>query len=202
MRCAGAASAARRSRGRVAHGSGEPDQPAAGSGGRSVAGTGVAHGPRRGPRPHRPAVVDPRARCSACSAERSASLSRTRACRPWATPLWASSREWSASTGIAAYAAASQRRDIGVRLALGATRAGARFVRQALALAGGAGVVIGELGAAVLMSALASLLSASLRRQSPGSDNPCCFILLAGIAAYLPARRTTALDPSVTLRAE
>ena len=49
--------------------------------------------------------------------------------------------------GVVAYTGARQQRDIGIRLALGATPASvrARFVRQALAFAG-VGVVIGEIG--------------------------------------------------------
>ena len=106
--------------------------------------------------------------------------------------------------GVVAYAAASQRRDIGVRLALGATRSSvrARFVWQALAFAG-AGVVIGEIGAAVLMPVLSSqLFGVSPRDPITYTAVPALFVVLAGIAAYLPARRATAVDPSVTLRVE
>ena len=106
--------------------------------------------------------------------------------------------------GVVAYAAASRRRDIGVRLALGATRSSvrARFVRQALAFAG-AGVVIGEIGAAALMSALSSqLFGVSPRDPTTYAAVPILFVALAGIAAYVPARRATAVAPSVTLRAE
>ncbi len=106
--------------------------------------------------------------------------------------------------GVVAYGAARRRRDIGIRLALGATRAGvrARFVRHALAFAG-AGVVIGELAAAVLMSSLSS----QLHGVSPWDPVtyvavPVLFALLAGLAAYVPARRATALDPAAVLRTE
>ena len=106
--------------------------------------------------------------------------------------------------GVVAHAAARRRRDIGIRLALGATRANVRtrFVRQALAFAG-AGIVIGELGAAVLMSSLSS----QLHGVSPWDPAtyvavPILFALLAGLAAYLPARRATALDPATVLRTE
>ena len=106
--------------------------------------------------------------------------------------------------GVVAYAAASQRRDIGVRLALGATKSNVRvrFVRQALAFAG-AGVVIGEIGAAALMSALSSqLFGVSPRDPVTYAAVPALFVVLAGIAAYVPAHRATAVDPGVTLRAE
>ena len=106
--------------------------------------------------------------------------------------------------GVVAHAAASQQRDIGVRLALGATRSHvrARFVRHALAFSG-AGVVIGEIGAAVLMSSLSSqLFGVNPRDPITYAAVPTLLIVLAGIAAYVPARRATAVDPSVTLRAE
>ena len=106
--------------------------------------------------------------------------------------------------GVVAYGAASQRRDIGIRLALGATRSNvrARFMRHALAFAG-AGVAIGEVGAAVLMSSLSpQLFGVSPRDPITYAAVPALFVVLAGIAAYVPARRATAVDPSVTLRAE
>ena len=106
--------------------------------------------------------------------------------------------------GVVAYAAARQRRDIGIRLALGATRARvrARFVRRALLFAG-AGVVIGELAAAVLMSSLASLLfGVSPWDPFTYAAVPALFVVLAGLAAYVPARRATGVDPARVLRAE
>ena len=106
--------------------------------------------------------------------------------------------------GVVAYAAARQRRDIAIRLALGATRARVRtgFLRQALAFAG-PGIVIGEAGAAVLMW----LLSSQLFGVSPWDPLtyaavPVLFLALAGLAAWLPARRATALAPAAVLRAE
>ena len=84
--------------------------------------------------------------------------------------------------GVVAYAAASQQREIGVRLALGATKSSvrARFVRQALAFAG-AGVVIGEIGAATLMSALSSqLFGVSPRDPITYAAVPALFFVLAG----------------------
>ena len=106
--------------------------------------------------------------------------------------------------GVVASAAARRRRDIGIRLALGATRTGVRtrFVCHALEFAG-AGVVIGELVAAVLMLSL----SAQLHGVSPWDPAtyaavPVLFALLAGLAAYVPARRATALEPATVLRSE
>ena len=61
--------------------------------------------------------------------------------------------------GVVAYTVARQRCDISIRLALGATRRNirSRYVRQVLAYAG-TGVVIGEIGAGVLMPSLSSQL--------------------------------------------
>ena len=106
--------------------------------------------------------------------------------------------------GVVAYAAARQRRDIGIRLALGATRSNvrARFVRQALAFAG-AGVVIGEIGAAVVMSSLSSqLFGVSPWDPVTYAAVPALLFLFAGLAAWFPTRRATAVDPAVVLRAE
>ena len=106
--------------------------------------------------------------------------------------------------GVVAYAAARQRRDIGIRLALGATRARvrARFVRRALLFAG-AGVVIGELAAAVVMSSLSALLfGVSPWDPFTYAAAPALFVVLAGLAAYVPARRATGVDPAQVLRAE
>ena len=106
--------------------------------------------------------------------------------------------------GVVAYAAARQRRDVGIRLALGASRANvrARFVLQALAFAG-AGVVIGETAAAVLMPSLSSqLFGVSPWDPVTYAAVPVVLLVLAGLAAWLPARRVSAVDPAAVLRAE
>ena len=106
--------------------------------------------------------------------------------------------------GVVAHAVARRRRDIGIRLALGATRANVRtrFVGQALAFAG-AGIIIGELAAAVLMSSLSSqLYGVSPWDRATYLAVPVLFAVLAALAAYLPARRASALDPATVLRSE
>jgi len=77
-----------------------------------------------------------------------------------------------------------------------------RFVRHALAFAT-AGVVIGVLAAAVLMSSLSSQLH-GVSPWDPATylGVPVLFALLAGLAAYVPARRASALDPATVLRSE
>ena len=106
--------------------------------------------------------------------------------------------------GVVAYTAARQQRDIGIRLALGATRSNvrARFVRQALAFAA-VGIVIGEVGAAVLMSSLSSqLFGVGPWDPLTYAAVPVLFVALAVAAAWFPARRATTLDPVAVLRAE
>ena len=46
------------------------------------------------------------------------------------------------------------------------------------------------------------LFGVSPRDPTTYAAVPMLSIVLAGIAAYVPARRATAVDPSVTLRAE
>ena len=106
--------------------------------------------------------------------------------------------------GVVAYTAARQQRDFGIRLALGATRTNvrARFVRQALAFAG-VGIVIGEIGAAVLISSLPSqLFGVGPWDPFTYAAVPVLLVALAMVAAWLPARRATTLDPVAVLRAE
>jgi putative ABC transport system permease protein len=109
--------------------------------------------------------------------------------------------------GIAAVMALSvsrRRREIGVRMALGA-RSGAivsMVLRQGVALAA-VGTAVGIGGAA----GLTRLLSAFLYGTSPTDAVtfvavPLLFLLVAGIASYLPAREVTTIDPLDALRQE
>ena len=106
--------------------------------------------------------------------------------------------------GVVAYTAACQRRDICIRFALGASpkRVRARFVLQALAFAS-AGVVIGEMGAALLMWSLSSqLFNVSPWDPVTYTAVPVLLTVLAAVTAWLPARRGTAVDAVLVLRAE
>ena len=111
------------------------------------------------------------------------------------------------ATGI--YAVMSQgveqrRREIGVRLALGAARRDIlRLIIGRVTAMAIAGIALGVLIAVPAMQ----LLRALLYQVTPG--DPSVFVLLAGVvlavtllAGYLPARRATRVDPLVTLRAE
>jgi predicted permease len=106
--------------------------------------------------------------------------------------------------GVISYAVSQRRREIGIRLALGAQPGDLRrmFVRHGLVLAA-VGVVIG-LGAAV---ALTGLMSSLLFQVSPldpftYAAMPVVLVAAAVLASYLPARRASAVDPVEALKAE
>ena len=95
-------------------------------------------------------------------------------------------------------------REIGVRMALGATPARLRrdVLRQALVVSG-AGGLAGVAGALATSRLLTSLLF-EVSPTDPLALLGACGLLLtvALVAAYLPARRATRIDPSHALRAE
>jgi ABC-type antimicrobial peptide transport system permease subunit len=106
--------------------------------------------------------------------------------------------------GVISYAVSRRTRELGIRIALGATvsRVRRRVVREGLVLAG-AGVVIGTLAAAALSGVLGGLL----HEVSP--SDPLTYALVAAIlivaaalASYVPARRASAIDPMEALRRE
>jgi predicted permease len=106
--------------------------------------------------------------------------------------------------GVLAYTVTRRRREIGIRLALGAEPRQIRrlFVGRALALTA-AGATIGLVAAAAFTRLMQSLLF------GVGPLDPVAFaatpIVLAAaavMASYLPARRAVAVDPVETLRAE
>jgi putative ABC transport system permease protein len=104
--------------------------------------------------------------------------------------------------GVLSYAVAQRRREIGIRIALGArsTTVVGDVLRQALALTA-LGVVIGLAGAL----ALTRLLGALLYEVSPA--DPATYVavalllaVVAAVAAWMPAWRATRIDPLVVLR--
>jgi putative ABC transport system permease protein len=112
-----------------------------------------------------------------------------------------------AATGIYAVMAQGveqRRREIGVRLALGAGRSDIlRLIIGRVTAMAIAGIALGILMAVPAMQ----LLRALLYQVTPG--DPSVFVGLAGVvlavtllAGYIPARRATRVDPLVTLRAE
>ena len=106
--------------------------------------------------------------------------------------------------GVMSYSVAQRQREIGIRMALGASPSDARrmVLREGLSMAAG-GITVG------LVAALAGgrLLTGLLYGVTP--TDPMTFVLvpmlLAGVAllaSYLPARRATRVDPTTALRAD
>ena len=112
--------------------------------------------------------------------------------------------------GVTAYSVAQRRREIGIRMALGAR---ARDVlglvmREGLLLVV-TGAAIGWLAARAGIRMLSSLLAEVARTAGTSSSDPMLLagapLLLATIAlaaCYLPARRSTRIDPASSLRQE
>jgi predicted permease len=106
--------------------------------------------------------------------------------------------------GVMAYSVAQRSREIGIRMALGAQAADVRslVVGQAVRL-GAAGLVLGLTGALALTRVLDSLLFGVT------AADPLTFAAVSGmlmtvlvVAAYLPARRATRVDPVIALRTD
>ena len=106
--------------------------------------------------------------------------------------------------GVISYAVSQRRREIGIRLALGAQQGELRkmFVRYGLTLAA-AGVAIG-LGSAVILMRLMKSLLFGISPLDPLTYAivPVVLVAAAVLASYLPARRAAAVDPMEALRAE
>jgi putative ABC transport system permease protein len=106
--------------------------------------------------------------------------------------------------GVTAYTVSQRTHELGVRMALGAGRGRLLqlVMRQELS-ACGAGILVGVLGALALSSLLRSLLYGVAPRD-PVTLIAVSLLLftITALAAYLPARRATRIDPALTLRGE
>jgi predicted permease len=105
--------------------------------------------------------------------------------------------------GAVSYDAARRTREIGVRMALGATPAGVRamVMRSGLALVG-AGALVGVVIAVGVMRFLQALLiGVSWIDPITFVGVPALLAAVAALAAYLPARRASRGDPVSALRA-
>jgi putative ABC transport system permease protein len=106
--------------------------------------------------------------------------------------------------GVNAYSVAQRRNELGLRMALGASRGD--VLREVIGrgmLPTGVGIVVGVFGALATSSVLKSVLV--------GADtlDPIAFFFAAlvlaaaaAIACYFPARRAARIDPAITLRLE
>jgi predicted permease len=106
--------------------------------------------------------------------------------------------------GVLAYSVARRTREMGVRMALGASASNVlRLVLGQAAVTTGIGIALGLVGSFILMRSLQSML------YEVGAADPLTFaavalllLIVALLAAYLPARRATKVDPNVALRYE
>jgi predicted permease len=106
--------------------------------------------------------------------------------------------------GVMAYLVAQRTREIGVRVALGATRANViRMVLLNAAALVGAGAFLGSVGAWYL-SATAKAFLFGLEPTDPRAFASALVLLIAAglIASAIPARRAASVDPMVALRSE
>jgi putative ABC transport system permease protein len=110
--------------------------------------------------------------------------------------------------GLTAYAVAQRRKEIGIRMALGATRGQVLLLvlREGAALVI-VGTVLGFVGAFGLAKMLSSLTSVFVDALKIGTNDPrlifgapLLLALLALLACYVPARRAAKIDPIKALR--
>jgi len=108
--------------------------------------------------------------------------------------------------GVLSYTLSQRTREIGIRMALGATAGAvvALVMRQSVRLAGvGAAVgLIVAFAALRMLSAVVPLKEVSLLNVTPFVVAVAVVVAAAAFAAYQPARRATRVDPAETLRAE
>jgi ABC-type antimicrobial peptide transport system permease subunit len=106
--------------------------------------------------------------------------------------------------GVIAYIVAQRRREVGIRMALGAQSESVQriFVTRGLSLAA-IGLTLGLIGAAALMRVLSTLLF-GVSPFDPITYGTVVAVLgsVALVATWLPARQATRVDPMMALRAE
>jgi ABC-type antimicrobial peptide transport system permease subunit len=106
--------------------------------------------------------------------------------------------------GVTSYAATRRQAEIGIRMALGAQRRDilTLVLRQTLILIA-LGIGLGVASAAAVTRYLDALLFGITPLDPPTFVAVSLLLVAVGtLAAYLPARRATRVDPMVALRAE
>ena len=106
--------------------------------------------------------------------------------------------------GVVSHAVSARTREIGLRMALGASRADVlqMIVGRGLLLAG-AGVAAGLVAAAVMVRLFAALLFGVSATNAPTYALSGVVLLAVGaLASYVPARRAMRVDPVTALRSE
>jgi len=110
--------------------------------------------------------------------------------------------------GVTAYSVTQRGREIGIRIALGAGRRDVlRLVMAEGAALVAAGTVLGLAGAWVAVRVLSTLIASVAAATSATTSDPVLLVgaplllaCLALAACYLPARKSTRIDPMVALR--
>ena len=112
--------------------------------------------------------------------------------------------------GVTAYSVAQRRKEIAIRRAVGASRAQVLglVLREGAALVG-VGTVLGFLGAIGLAKIVSSLANMFVDALRVGTNDPRLLVgaplllaVVALLACYVPARRSTQIDPLKALREE
>ena len=104
--------------------------------------------------------------------------------------------------GLVAFSVAQRTREIGIRVALGASPPSVvRLVVARVALVVGGGVVVGLVGALALTRAIAALLQGmSPLDVATFAGVPLVLVAVAGIACVSPVRRALGVCPMTALR--
>ena len=157
---------------------------------------------------HAVATVDPRVvlKCNPLSDVISQSVQRNRAMALIATTfgLFVGLLAMVGVYGVTSQAAAERTREIGIRMALGANRGDVfRMLLGEMMRGVCVGIALG-LGAFVPAAQMIRATIWGVKPTDPLSLGfaMCLMLLIAGIAAFLPARRATRVDPMVALRHE
>ena len=104
--------------------------------------------------------------------------------------------------GVMAYAVSQRTRELGIRLALGASGSEVRgmVLRQGLTLAA-LGIVVGLVVALLLTNLVSNLLyGVSATDPVTFAVIPVVLVAVAALAIYIPARRASRVDPVIALR--
>jgi predicted permease len=112
--------------------------------------------------------------------------------------------------GVTAHAVAQRRCEIGVRMALGARSSDIlRLVMREGTWIVTVGTVLGIAGGYATLRVLVSMLDALAHVTATSASDPALLIgaplasaMLAMLACYLPARRSLAIEPAITMREE